>query len=72
MCVCVLGVRFECVCVCVCVLGVDRGGGVQGMKGVKGAHKFYGVLNTYAVEHYPAGIRHQYDVILTRCAVMTL
>ena len=42
------------------------------MKGVKGAHKFYGVLNKYAVEHYPAGILHQYDVILTRCAVMTL
>ena len=44
----------------------------QGMKGVKGAHKFYGVLNKYAVEHYPAGIQHQYDVILTRCAVITL
>ena len=40
--------------------------------GVKGAHKFYRVLNKYAVEHYPAGIRHQYDVILTRCDVMTL
>ena len=39
------------------------------MNGVKGAHKFYRVLNKYAVEHYPAGI-HQYDVILTRCAVM--
>ena len=39
------------------------------MKGVKGAHKFYGFLNKYAVELYPAGIRHQYGVILTRFAV---
>ena len=42
------------------------------MKGVKGAHKFYRVLDKYAVEHYRADIRYQYDVILTRCAVMTL
>ena len=42
------------------------------MKEVKGARKFYKVLNKYAAEHYPAGIRHQYDVILTRCAVVTL
>ena len=42
------------------------------MKRVKGAHKFYVVLNKYALEHYPAGIRHKYDVIQTRCAVMTL
>ena len=48
------------------------GGRFYRMKKMKGAHKFYGVLNKYAVEHYPAGIRHQYDVILTPCAVMTL
>ena len=37
------------------------------MKGVNVAHNFYGVLNQYAVKHYLAGIRHQYDVILSRC-----
>ena len=35
------------------------------MKGVKGAHKLYGVLNKYAVEHYPAGIQHQYGAVMT-------
>ena len=32
----------------------------------------YRVLNKYAVEHYQADIQYQYDVILTRCTVMTL
>ena len=39
-------------CVCVCggfVLGVCVRGGQGEILGVKGAHKFYGVLNKYEV-----------------------